>query len=32
MGGCWCNFDIVGNANGWDPVERDERTYAFAGN
>ena len=32
MGSCWCNFDIVGNANGWDPVERDERTYAFAGN
>jgi hypothetical protein len=32
MGGCWCNFDIVGNANGWDPVERDERTYAFASN
>jgi hypothetical protein len=32
MGDCWCNFDIVGNANGWDPVERDERTYAFAGN
>ncbi len=32
MGGCWCGFDIVGNANGWDPVERDERTYAFAGN
>ena len=22
----------VGNANGWDPVERDERTYAFASN
>ena len=32
MGSCWCNFDIVGNANGWDPVERDERTYAFASN
>ena len=32
MGNCWCNFDIVGNANGWDPVERDERTYAFASN
>jgi hypothetical protein len=32
MGGCWCGFDIVGNANGWDPVERDERTYAFATN
>ena len=32
MGSCWCNFDIIGNANGWDPVERDERTYAFASN
>jgi hypothetical protein len=32
MGDCWCNFDIVGNANGWDPVDRDERTYAFSGN
>jgi hypothetical protein len=32
MGSCWCGFDIIGNANGWDPVERDERTYAFAGN
>ena len=32
MGSCWCNFDILGNANGWDPVERDERTYAFASN
>ena len=29
-GGCWCGFDIIGNANGWDPVERDERTYAVA--
>ena len=28
-GGCWCNFDIVGNNDGWDPVERDERTYAL---
>ena len=32
QGGCWCNFDIIGNANGWDPVERDEQTYAFATN
>jgi Carboxypeptidase regulatory-like domain/TonB dependent receptor len=32
QGSCWCNFDIIGNANGWDPVERDERTYAFATN
>ena len=32
MGDCWCNFDIIGNANGWDPVDRDERTYAFASN
>jgi Carboxypeptidase regulatory-like domain/TonB dependent receptor len=33
MGSCWgCGFDIIGNANGWDPVERDERTYAFASN
>lgn len=32
MGSCWCGFDIIGNANGWDPVERDERTYAFATN
>jgi hypothetical protein len=32
QGTCWCGFDIIGNANGWDPVERDERTYAFAGN
>ena len=32
MGDCWCGFDIVGNLNGWDPVHRDERTYAFSGN
>jgi hypothetical protein len=32
MGGCWCGFDIIGNANGWDPVERDERTYALSTN
>jgi hypothetical protein len=33
MGECWgCGFDIIGNANGWDPVERDERTYALATN
>jgi hypothetical protein len=32
MGDCWCGFDIIGNMNGWDPVERDERTYTFASN
>ena len=25
-------FDILGNFDGWDPVNRDERTYAFASN
>jgi hypothetical protein len=25
-------FDILGNFDGWDPVDRDERTYAFASN
>jgi len=25
-------FTIIGNAEGWVPVQRDERTYAFAGN
>jgi len=32
MGDCWCGFSTIGNFNGWDPVQRDERTYAFAGN
>jgi outer membrane receptor protein involved in Fe transport len=32
MGGCWCGFDVIGNLNGWDPVERDERTYALTTN
>jgi Carboxypeptidase regulatory-like domain/TonB dependent receptor len=32
--GCWSGpgFSTVGNLNTWDPVERDERTYAFASN
>jgi len=30
--GCWCGFSVVGNLNGWDPVERDERTYSVASN
>jgi len=30
--GCWCGFSTVGNLNGWDPVERDERTYSVASN
>jgi hypothetical protein len=30
--GCWCGFSAVGNLNGWNPVERDERTYSLAGN
>ena len=30
-GGCWCFATSVTN-DGWDPVERDERTYAFAAN
>jgi len=25
-------FSIIGNNDGWDPVQRDERTYAFTGN
>jgi outer membrane receptor protein involved in Fe transport len=25
-------FDVLGNADSWVPVQRDERTYAFAGN
>jgi hypothetical protein len=32
MGDCWCGFSTIGNFNGWDPVQRDERTYAFASN
>ncbi len=30
--GCWCGFSTIGNFNGWDPVERDERTYSVASN
>ncbi len=29
---CWCGFETVGNLDGWDPVQRDERTYALATN
>jgi hypothetical protein len=32
MGGCWCGFSTIGSLNGWDPVERDERTYSVASN
>jgi outer membrane receptor protein involved in Fe transport len=29
---CWCGFDYLGNLDGWDPVQRDERTYALGTN
>jgi hypothetical protein len=29
---CWCGFETLGNLDGWDPVQRDERTYALAAN
>ena len=32
LNNCWCGFDILGNIDGWDPVQRDERTYALATN
>jgi hypothetical protein len=31
-GGFWGGWDWIGNIDGWDPVERDERTYALATN
>jgi outer membrane receptor protein involved in Fe transport len=31
-GGLWTGWDWIGNIDGWDPVQRDERTYALSTN